>query len=103
MTREQAQELLANVNGKIEMKRLDAVNLLFKEIDELKIMEEDAQQYALKCRKELEALQQPKSCEGCKHYKFTYNSNDGAVRQLMTICSDCFRRLNRDNYEPKEQ
>ena len=26
-----------------------------------------------------------------------------AVRQLMTICSDCFRRLNRDNYEPKEQ
>ena len=52
--------------------------------------------------KELEALQQPKSCEGCKHYKFTYNSNDGAVRQLMTICSDCFRRLNRDNYEPKE-
>ena len=52
---------------------------------------------------ELEALQQFKSCEGCKHYKFTYNSNDGAVRQLMTICSDCFRRLNRDNYEPKEQ
>ena len=52
---------------------------------------------------ELEALQQPKSCEGCKHYKFTYNSNDGAVRQLMTICSDCFRRLNRDRYEAKEQ
>ena len=51
---------------------------------------------------ELEALQQPKSCDGCKHYKFTYNSNDGAVRQLMTTCSDCFRRLNRDNYEPKE-
>ena len=51
---------------------------------------------------ELEALQQ-RSCEGCKHYKFTYNSNDGAVRQLMAICSDCFRRLNRDNYEPKEQ
>ena len=36
MTREQAQELLANVNGKIEMKRLDAVNLLLREIDELK-------------------------------------------------------------------
>ena len=52
---------------------------------------------------QLKALQQHKSCEGCKHYKFTYNSNDGAVRQLMTICSDCFRRLNRDNYEPKEQ
>ena len=51
---------------------------------------------------QLKALQQ-RSCEGCKHYKFTYNSNDGAVRQLMTICSDCFRRLNRDNYEPKEQ
>ena len=51
---------------------------------------------------QLKALQQHKSCEGCKHYKFTYNSNDGAVRQLMTICSDCFRRLNRDNYEPKE-
>ena len=49
---------------------------------------------------ELETLQQ-RSCEGCKHYKFTYNSNDGAVRQLMTICSDCFRRLNRDRYEPK--
>ena len=51
---------------------------------------------------ELVALQQPKSCEGCKHYKFTYNSNDGAVRQLMMICSDCFRRLNSDNYEPKD-
>ena len=50
---------------------------------------------------ELEALQQPKSCEGCKHYKFTYKSNDDAVRQLMTTCSDCFRRLNRDNYESK--
>ena len=66
MTREQAQELLANVNGKIEMKRLDAVNLLLREIDELKIMEEDAQQYALKCRKELEALQS-RSCDECVH------------------------------------
>ena len=66
MTREQAQELLANVNGKIEMKRLDAVNLLLREIDELKMMEEDAQQYALRCRKELEALQQPKSCDNCR-------------------------------------
>ena len=63
--------------------------------DELKVYLDEA-------ISELEALQQPKSCDGCKHYKFTYNSNDGKVRQLMTICSDCFRRLNRDNYEPKE-
>ncbi len=60
--------------------------------------------YLIKLRSIIAELEAPqsRSCEGCKHYKFTYNSNDGAVRQLMTICSDCFRRLNRDNYEPKE-
>ena len=67
MTREQAQEILATVNGKLEMKRLEAVNLLFREIDELKMMEEDAQQYALRCRKELEALQS-RNCDGCYKY-----------------------------------
>ena len=76
MTQEQAQELLANVNGKIEMKRLDAVNLLIREIDELKMMEEDAQQYALKCRKELEALQS-RSCAKCKAFKLDDEHNDG--------------------------
>ena len=99
MTREQAQELLANVNGKIEMKRLDAVNLLLREIDELKMMEEDAQQYALKCRKELEALQH-RSCEGCKHLL-------ASPRICLKRIQNCDGILPKDfccnRYEPKEQ
>ena len=109
MTREQAQELLANVNGKIEMKRLDAVNLLLREIDELKIMEEDAQQYALKCRKELEALQQPKSCDDCKNRIFyTYDSfkqvtiDKCNIREQLHFNGSC-DGLCCDKYESKEQ
>ena len=98
MTREQVQEVLANVNGKIEMKRLGAINLLFREIDELKMMEEDAQQYALKCRKELEALQQSKSCDGCKYGKITINSvicgKNGTYKEADDYCK---------YFKPKEQ
>ena len=83
MTREEALKLLGGVLQGYLLK--DDINQIYND--------HEAQ---------LKALQQHKSCEGCKHYKFTYNSNDGAVRQLMTICSDCFRRLNRDNYEPKD-
>ncbi|MDD2273963.1 MAG: hypothetical protein PHH29_17090 [Desulfuromonadaceae bacterium] len=106
MTQEQAQELLATVNGKLEMKRLEAVNLLFREIDELKMMEEDAQQYALKCRKELEELMKPKSCEGCKlvYYcefsiKQKINNSDG-YDVIITIPRKAFYC---SKYEPKEQ
>ena len=100
MTQEQAQEILATVNGKLEMKRLEAVNLLFREIDELKMMEEDAQQYALKCRKELEALQQ-RSCDGCIRLPFILielAKRDGGK------CGTC-KRFVKDHYElePKEQ
>ena len=102
MEREQAQELLANVNGKIEMKRLEAVNLLLREIDELKMMEEDAQQYALKCRKELEALQQ-RSCESCRYWDFNEQGHfkkcfNGKGNVSSTEDDFCCNR-----YEPKEQ
>ena len=108
MTREQAQELLANVNGKIEMKRLEAVNLLFREIDELKMMEEDAQQYALKCRKELEALQQPKSCEGCKYQVHRVDDvQQNGNWMKYSVFYDCghdnnCKRNTVDRYEPKD-
>ena len=85
MTQEQAQEILATVNGKLEMKRLEAVNLLFREIDELKMMEEDAQQYALKCRKELEALQQPKQCNTCRFY---HSFTGVCVNDNCPLCDD---------------
>ena len=52
---------------------------------------------------QLKALQQHKSCEGCKHYKFTYNSNDGPVRQFEIMCCDCIRSNTKDNYKLKEQ
>ena len=42
------------------------LNALSSQITELRMMEEDAQQYALKCKKELEALQS-RSCESCKY------------------------------------
>ena len=93
MTQEQAQEILATVSGKLEMKRLEAVNLLFKEIDELKMMEEDAQQYVLKCSNELEALR-TKNCDGCKYeHKDAYS----------LPCAACVRNCDSDYYEPKEQ
>ena len=43
---------------------------------------------------ELEALQQPKSCDGCKF-------NDDNV--WGSWCCDCIRRWTIDNFEPKEQ
>ena len=85
MTIEQAQELLATVNGKLEMKRLDAVNLLFREIDELKMMEEDAQQYALRCRNELEALQQPEQCNTCSFY---HSFTGVCANDKCPLCAD---------------
>ena len=98
MTREEAQEILATVNGKLETRRLEAINLLFKEIDELKMMEEDAQQYALKCRKELEVLQQPKRCDRCGYGKTTINSvicgKNGTYKEADDYCK---------YYNPKEQ
>lgn len=91
MTQEQAQEILATVNGKLETRRLEAVNLLFKEIDELKMTEEDAQQYALKCRKELEALQHHKNnCDTCK-----WDDYCGTEENCLSS------KYIKDRYEPK--
>lgn len=87
MTREQAQELLANVNGKIEMKRLDAVNLLLREIDELKMMEEDAQQYALRCRNELEAQLKAKNEEIAK-YQMVIDKQSKRAEALKQLSLD---------------
>ena len=103
MTQEQAQEILATVNGKLEMRRLEAVNLLFKEIDELKMTEEDAQQYALKCRKELEALQHHKNnCDGCKYGKF--GVDDRGIEVECTLVWKCARgNYFADKYEPKDK
>lgn len=43
---------------------------------------------------ELEALQQPKSCEGCKYeHKDAYS----------LPCAACVRNCDSDYYEPKEQ
>ena len=95
MTREEAQELLATAGGKLAMEKLQAVNFIFNELDELKMMEEDAQQYALKCRKELEALQS-RSCATCEYYgTFRYTGKDSRC----TRCCNFFS----NRYEQKEQ
>ena len=101
MTREEAQELLATTDGKLVMEKLQAVNFIFNELDELKMMEEDAQQYALKCRKELEALQQPKRCNTCRFYhSFTgvcANDNCPLCADFVDADFGCIY------HEPKEQ
>ena len=51
---------------------------------------------------ELEALQQPKSCEGCK-YDFTPNFILNNVGDKIDICYMCSRLERLDRYEPKEQ
>ena len=78
-----------------------AINCLF-EPKELKMMEEDAQQYALKCRKELEALQQ-RSCESCRYWDFNEQGHfkkcfNGKGNVSSTEDDFCCNR-----YEPKEQ
>ena len=55
---------------------------------------------------ELEALQQPKSCEGCKHH-ITYITSTGDIESCLifekdeTLCVRKHRWL--DRYEAKEQ
>ena len=80
---------------------INELEALSSQIAELKMMEEDAQQYALKCRKELEALQ-ARSCEGCK-YDFIPNFILNNVGDKIDICYMCSRQERLDRYEPKEQ
>ena len=55
---------------------------------------------------QLKALQQPKSCEGCKHH-ITYITSIGDIESCLifekdeTLCVRKHRWL--DRYEPKEQ
>lgn len=79
---------------------ISELEALSSQTTELKMMEEDAQQYALKCRKELEALQQ-RSCDGCTRLPFILielAKRDGGK------CGTC-KRFVKDHYElePKEQ
>lgn len=70
------------------------------QIKELEMMEEDAQQYALKCRNELEALQS-KSCEGCKHGK--YGADSRGIEVECTLIWHCARGNGfPDRYKPKD-
>ncbi len=51
---------------------------------------------------EIEALQQPKSCEGCK-YDFIPNFILNNVGDKIDICYMCSRQERLDRYETKEQ
>ena len=63
--------------------------------------EEDARQYALSCRNELEALR-TKSCDGCKYGIFGADSR--GIEVECTLLWHC-ARVNDcpDRYEAKEQ
>ena len=104
MTREEAQELLATTGGKLVMEKLQAVNFIFNELDELKMMEEDAQQYALKCRKELEALQS-RSCDRCLHRSELHEALMNGTNNGFCVENGFFtkRGFCCNRYEPKEQ
>lgn len=72
------------------MKALDILNKL-KEDYEYNIEDTDFVDEAIA---EQEALQQPKSCEGCKYeHKDAYS----------LPCAACVRSCDSDYYEPKEQ
>ena len=59
-------------------------------------------EYIKSLEAELEALQQPKSCEGCK-YDFTPNFILNNVGDKIDICYMCSRLERLDRYEAKEQ
>jgi hypothetical protein len=51
---------------------------------------------------ELEALQEPKTCDGCKHNRFGSGS-DGIAVDCMVVGYGCKRGLWKDYYEPKDK